>query len=99
MVCAKYYEYSYRFCLNTQDRTELQDAFKTILNVDIVELVERISPLGFKFSFSSKQEEERARQIEEAIENDEKDEITANSASEDPEVKAFKISGKKSSKK
>jgi hypothetical protein len=73
MVCAKYYEYSYRFCLNAQDRTELQDAFKTLLNVDIVELVERISPLGFKFSFSSKQEEERAKQIEEAIENDEKE--------------------------
>lgn len=61
MVCAKYYEYSYRFCLNAQDLQELQSAFKTTLDLDIVALVDRISPLGFKFTFSSKQEEDRAQ--------------------------------------
>lgn len=69
LVCAKYYEYSYRFCLNAQDKQELQDIFKSVLDIDIVALVERISPLGFKFSFS-KEEQERNEQIEEALEND-----------------------------
>ena len=35
MVCAKYYEYSYRFCLNTEQKQELKDKFRTTLDIDI----------------------------------------------------------------
>ena len=80
MVCAKYYEYSYRYCLNTQDREEMHTKFRETLGLDIVELVERISPLGFKFTFSSKQgedqiitkdREEEIERLEKAVEEDE----------------------------
>jgi hypothetical protein len=52
MVCAKYYEYSIRYCLSKQDRDELQAEFTNQLGINIRELVDRISPLGFKFTFS-----------------------------------------------
>ena len=58
MVCAKYYEYSYRYCLNAQDKEEMHNKFRDVLGIDIAELVERISPLGFKFSFSKSGKEE-----------------------------------------
>lgn len=73
MVCAKYYEYSVRYCLNQQDREELHTKFKEALGIDIVELVDRLSPLGFKFKFSEKlpelevSEDERTRKIDEAM--------------------------------
>ena len=82
MVCAKYYEYSYRYCLNTQDREEMHTKFREALGLDIVKLVERISPLGFKFTFSkqggsgedqiiTKDREEEIERLEKAVEEDE----------------------------
>lgn len=59
MVCAKYYEYSYRYCLNAQDKEEMHNKFRDVLGIDIVQLVERISPLGFKFSFSKSGSEDQ----------------------------------------
>lgn len=34
-LCAKYYEYSVRYCLNSQDRQELAQKFKDTLDIDI----------------------------------------------------------------
>ena len=65
--------------------------------MDIVALVDRISPLGFKFNFSSKQEEERAKQLEEAVERDE-EEASEKDSNDEPEVKTFKIKGKRTNK-
>lgn len=59
MVCAKYYEYAYRYCLNAQEKEEMHNKFKNSLGIDIVELVERISPLGFKFSFAKSGNEDQ----------------------------------------
>jgi len=53
MVCAKYYEYSVRYCLNKQDRDELHTKFAEQFDgLDIVALVDKVSPLGFKFTFT-----------------------------------------------
>ena len=73
MVCAKYYEYSVRYCLNKQDRDELKAKFKETLDgLDIDELVERVSPLGFKFSFSDDlPKDESLQKLAEAVEEDE----------------------------
>ena len=81
MVCAKYYEYSYRYCLNAQDKEEMHAKFREVLGIDIVELVERISPLGFKFTFAksgsgedqiiTKDREEEIERLEKAVEEDE----------------------------
>jgi len=58
----------------------MHNKFKEALGIDIVELVERISPLGFKFTFSKSgadnqilprdQEDARSRELERAVEED-----------------------------
>lgn len=71
MLCSKYYEYSVRYCLNKQDRIELEQGFKDELKIDILQLVEKISPLGFKFKFQDEMPNEETREkIEKAIRNE-----------------------------
>ena len=59
----------------------MHNKFKEVLGIDIVELVDRISPLGFKFSFSKSGKEDqiiprdyddkRSKELEQAVEEDE----------------------------
>ena len=72
VLCAKYYEYSIRYCLNKQDRDELAQAFKNECEgMDIVKLVEEISPLGFRFKFTDEMpSEEKRKKVTKAVNED-----------------------------
>lgn len=71
VLCVKYYEYSVRYCLNKQDREELHNKFKSALGIDIVELAENMSPLGFRFKFTDDlPTEDKRKKIEKAIKED-----------------------------
>lgn len=46
-LCVTYYTYAIKFCLNNADRNELKDRFKDVLDLDILDLANKLSPLGF----------------------------------------------------
>ena len=61
LLCAKYFEYSARYCLSAEDRKELIDEFKKQLDgLDVVELYEKMSPLGIKFKVGKGMPSEKA---------------------------------------
>ena len=87
-LCAKYYEYSVRYCLNSQDRQELNKKFKEALDIDIEALLERVSPLGFKLAFDLPK---ASTEVEEALEADQ----DADDKEGTEDFKAFETSRKR----
>ena len=71
MLCVKYYEYAVKYCLNKADKVELETAFKDVLGLDIDQLAQKISPLGFKFKYTDDLPQAN-KSIEEALKEDEK---------------------------
>lgn len=45
-MCTKYFELCNPYCLNKEDKQNLVNEFKSILDIDILDLYEHISPLG-----------------------------------------------------
>lgn len=72
LLCVKYYEFSLKYCLNVADKNELKSAFESELGLDIDNLSETMSPLGFSFKFSDEMpKKEVSKEAEQALNDEE----------------------------
>ena len=58
--------------MNKDDRIELIQQFKDVLSIDIEQMCEQMSPLGFKFKFTDElPSEEKQKEIDRIVQEDE----------------------------